>query len=95
MHILDKPLEIERLALVAFQMLDDYSQPLVSRPIEGPEQTFREALPKAYRLLQVTEEFLAEKDKEKETSALAYWSSPDGLARIAEIKGRFKDKTEK
>jgi hypothetical protein len=83
MHILDKPLEIERLTLLAIQMVDDSR-----RPMEELEPAFTEALPKAYRLLQLTEEFLAEKDKEKEAADVAYWSSPEGLARLAEIKGR-------
>jgi hypothetical protein len=90
MHILDKPLEIERLALLAIKMVDDSR-----RPMDELEPTFREVLPKAYRLLQLTEEFLAERDKEKEAAGLAYWSSPEGLARMAEIKGRFEGKERK
>jgi hypothetical protein len=57
-HTLDKSLELERLASLSLHMIDDKSQPLVSRPLEGLESSFREALPKAYRLLQIAEEFL-------------------------------------
>jgi hypothetical protein len=58
MHILENALEIERLALVALQLIDP-------KPGNGEdlEKEFRLALPKAYRLLQLTKEFLDEKEE--------------------------------
>lgn len=94
MHILDKPLEIERLAFLALAMLDN-SQPLLSRPIDHLEEAFKEALPRAYRLLELTEEFLSQKHQEKEAAGIAYWNSPEGRARMAEFKRRHKEKHEK
>jgi hypothetical protein len=88
-HTLDKPLELERLASFALQMIDDKSQQLVSRPLEGLESSFREALPKAYRLLQVAEEFLGEKEAEKAAEAKRYWESSEGKKRREEAIARF------
>jgi hypothetical protein len=88
-HILDKPLELERLASLTLHMIDDKSQPLVSRSLEGLESSFREALPKAYRLLQVAEEFLEEKEVEKEAEGKRYWESPEGKKRREETIARF------
>jgi hypothetical protein len=47
-HILEDTLEIERLVLVTIQLV----QPPYS------ETAFQEALPKAYRLIELTREFL-------------------------------------
>ena len=53
MHILEHVIEVERLALIALQLTDAAGCPEV-----GLEKAFQEALPKALRLLELTEEFL-------------------------------------
>ena len=60
MHILENALEIERLALVALQLIDQ-------KPGNGEdlEKEFQLALSKAYRLLQLTKEFLDKKEEER------------------------------
>ena len=77
--------EIERLALVALQLIDAKQISEVAL-----ERAFREALPRALRLLELTEEFL----KQKEVERNAYWDTPEGKAkrekRWAEIKKMCK-----
>jgi hypothetical protein len=87
MHILENALEIERLALVALQLIDP-------KPRNGDdlEKEFQLALPKAYRLLQLTKEFLDEKEEER----AAYWRTPEGKKKFeamrAEVRKRFGEK---
>jgi carbamoylphosphate synthase large subunit len=54
------------------------------------EKAFQEALPKALRLLELTEEFL----KQKEAERSAYWNTPERKAereaRWAEIRARYE-----
>ena len=87
-HILDRPLQIGTLASLALQMIDDKSQPLVSRDIDKLQEVYKEALPKAYALLETTKAFWQEKEKEKEAKKAEYVSSPEGLARIQEMRRR-------
>ena len=55
----------------------------------GLEKAFQDALPKVLRL-ELTEEFL----KQKEAERNAYWDMPEGKAkreaRMAEIKARYE-----
>lgn len=81
MHLLEKPLEIERLALLALQLVDDKSS----------EEQFQAALPKAYRLLQLTEEFLDEKERQANEAAEEWRQSPAGQAFLAERQVRFEE----
>ncbi len=77
MHILENALEIERLALVALQLIDQ-------KPGNGEdlEKEFQLALPKAYRLLQFTKEFLDKKEEERG----AYWRTPEGPLAVAALE---------
>jgi hypothetical protein len=43
----------------------------------GLEKAFQEALPKALRLVELTEEFF----KQKEAERNAYWNTPEGKAK--------------
>jgi hypothetical protein len=56
----------------------------------GLEKAFQEALPKALRLLELTEEFL----KQKEAERSAYWNTPERKAereaRWAENQGKVR-----
>ena len=85
MHKLEHVIEVERLALLALQLID---APQRSEP--ALEKAFREALPRALRLVELTEEFL----KEKEAEGNAYWETPEGKAkreaRWAEFQARYK-----
>ena len=67
-HILEEPLEIERLVLVTMQLI----QPPYS------ETAFQEALPKAYQLIELTKQFLKEKEEERQKEAERYWNSEEG-----------------
>jgi hypothetical protein len=84
MHILEHAIEVERLALITLQLSNAAQCPEV-----GLEKAFQEALPKALRLVELTEEFL----KQKEAERNAYWETPEGKkefeARRAEIKARY------
>ena len=84
MHILEHTIEVERLALITLQ-LSNAAQCLEV----GLEEAFQEALPKALRLVELTEEFL----KQKEAERNAYWHTPEGKAeretRWAEIKAKY------
>jgi hypothetical protein len=90
MHILEKPLETARLAAVALQLID-----AKTCPPGALETAFKEALPQAYRLLQLTEQFLEQKEAEKEAAGVRYWASPEGLARLAEFRARYSAKDAK
>ena len=85
MHILEHTIEVERLALITLQLSNAAQCPEV-----GLEKAFQEALPKALRLVELTEEFL----KQKEAERRAYWDTPEGKAkreaRWAEIKARYE-----
>ena len=85
MHILEHTIEVERLALIALQLTNAAQCP------EGEwEKAFQDALPKALRLVELTEEFL----KQKEAERNAYWDTPEGKAkreaRMAEINARYE-----
>ena len=67
MHILEHTVEVERLALIALQLTNAARCPEV-----GLEKAFQEVLPKALRLVELTEEFLKRKDAERN----AYWDTP-------------------
>ena len=79
-HILEDTLEIERLVLVTIQLIDAK---------ECSEDTLQEALPKAYRLIELIKAFLTEKQKEREAEAERYWKSEEGKKRRAEVEARF------
>ena len=85
MHILEHTIEVERLALVAMQLMD-----ATQRTGAWLEKSFQEALPRALRVVELTEEFL----KQKEAERNAYWDTPEGKAkreaRMAEIKARYE-----
>jgi hypothetical protein len=85
MHMLEHVIEVERLALIALQLTNAARCPEV-----GLEKAFQEALPKALRLVELTEEFL----KQKQAERSAYWDTPEGKAerevRMAEIKARYE-----
>ena len=61
-----------------------------SVPTHGWRRASTEALPKALRLVELTEEFLKQKDAERN----AYWDTPEGKAereaRWAQIKARYE-----
>jgi hypothetical protein len=84
MHILEHAIEVERLALLALQLIE---RPQRSEP--ALEKSFREALPRALRLVELTEEFL----KQKEAERNAYWETPEGKAereaRLARFRARY------
>ncbi|MGA7905036.1 MAG: hypothetical protein WCC08_21420 [Terrimicrobiaceae bacterium] len=84
MHILEHAIEVERLALLALQLIEG---PQRSEP--ALEKSFREALPRALRLVELTEEFL----KQKEAERNAYWETPEGKAereaRLARFRARY------
>ena len=54
------------------------------------EKSFQDTLPKALRLVELTEEFLKQKDAERN----AYWDTPEGKKereeRWAQIKARYE-----
>jgi hypothetical protein len=87
MHILENALEIERLALIALQLIDP-------KPGNGEdlEKKFELALPEAYRLLQLTKEFLDKKEEERD----AYWRTPEGKKKFEAMRAgarkRFGEK---
>ena len=61
-----------------------------SVPSAWLEKSFQDALPKALRLVELTEEFLKQKDAERN----AYWDTPEGKEereeRWAQIKARYE-----
>jgi hypothetical protein len=61
MHMLENAIKIERLALVARQLIE-------RKPADDLEleKALREALPRAFRLVQLTKEFLDKKDEESQ-----------------------------
>ena len=85
MHVVEDAIKIERLALIALQLMD-----ATHRTGAWLEKSFQEALPRALRLVELTEEFLKQKDAERN----AYWDTPEGKAkreaRWAEIKARYE-----
>ena len=84
-HILEPTLEVERLVLVTIQLI----QPPYS------ETAFQEALPKAYRFIELTKEFLEQKEKEQEIENERYWNSEEGKKRKAEVERRFSSLRER
>ena len=76
---------MERLALIALQLIN-----VTQRSDAWLEKSFQEALPKALRLVELTEEFLKRKEVEKN----AYWDTPEGKAerekRWAQLKARYE-----
>ena len=85
MHIIEDAIKVERLALIALQLID-----ATQRSDAWLEKSFQEALPRALRLVELTEEFLKQKDAERN----AYWDTPEGKAereeRWAQIKARYE-----
>ena len=73
------------MALIALQLTNATQCPDV-----GLEKSFQDTLPKALRLVELTEEFLKQKDAERNV----YWDTPEGKAkreaRWAEIKARYE-----
>ena len=57
MHIIEDAIKVERLALIALQLIDP-----TQRSDAWLEKSFQEALPKALRLVELTEEFLKRKE---------------------------------
>jgi hypothetical protein len=64
MHVVEDAIKIERLALIALQLMD-----ATHRTGAWLEKSFQEALPRVLRLVELTEEFLKQKDAERN----AYW----------------------
>ena len=60
MHILEHAIQVERLALIALQLTNAARCPEVEL-----EKAFQEALPKALRLVELTEEFLKQEQAER------------------------------
>ena len=85
MHIIEDAIKVERLALVALQLMD-----ATQRTGAWLEKSFQEALPRALRVVELTEEFLKQKDAERN----AYWDTPEGKKereeRWAQIKARYE-----
>jgi hypothetical protein len=52
-------------------------------------QTDTDALNEAWGLLVLAAEFLKKKREERDTTALDYWASPEGLARAEDIRKRY------
>jgi hypothetical protein len=73
MHIIEDAIEVERLALIALQLIHP-----TQRTDAWLEKSFQEALPKALRLVELTEEFL----KQKEDERLAYWDTEEGKKKL-------------
>ena len=73
------------MALIALQLTN-----VTQRSDAWLEKSFQEALPKALRLVELTEEFLKRKEVEKN----AYWDTPEGKAkrekRWAQLKARYE-----
>lgn len=84
MHLLEKALEIERLALVTLQLIE-------SKNTIAMEFAFEAALPQAYRLLQLTEEFLNEKERQAEAATEEWRQSPEGQAILADRRAKFDE----
>jgi hypothetical protein len=94
-HILEDVIETQSLTLITLQMLTvlGHGQQPPRLPYQfSLENDFQEALPHAYRLIQLSKEFLKQKQAEKDAEAERYWASPEGQKRRAEIMGRFKEK---
>ena len=85
MQIIEYAIKVERLALIALHLTN-----VTQRSDAWLEKSFQEALPKALRLVELTEEFLKQKDAERN----AYWDTPEGKAerekRWAQLKARYE-----
>jgi hypothetical protein len=85
-HLLDETLELQRLVLVALQLVAPEQRRTGGFPLE---RAFREVLPDAYRLVQLAKEFLDQKEAEHQ----AFLNTPEQHAlrdaRIAEFRKEY------
>jgi hypothetical protein len=58
---------------------------------EDLEKDFQLALPRAYRLLQLTTEFLDKKEEERE----AFWRTPEGKKKFEAMRAEFRKRFDK
>jgi hypothetical protein len=73
MHVVEDAIRVERLAFIALRLMD-----APQRTGAWLEKSFQEALPKALRLVELTEEFLKQKEDEKN----AYWRTAEGKKEL-------------
>ncbi len=83
MHIIEDAIKVKRLALIALQLIDP-----TRRSDEWLEKSSTEAVPKALRLVELTEEFLKRKDAERN----ARWGTPEGKAKRERAMGANQGK---